>query len=194
MSLDPGQLEREPYLIVDDFLTPAEWELAQRAFALRWDNGDFHRAGVGPGEAERRGEVRGDSIAWLSGEDADLTWWNEKLGAIRQRFNRDLFLGLQDQETHFAYYDRGSFYRKHLDRFADDDRRVVSFVLYLNSEWDEAWGGQLRAHTTDGAVDVVPKPNRAIFFMSADLLHEVLLTEHPRKSLTGWFRRRPMAL
>lgn len=190
MTLKPEQLDREPFLIVDSFLTPAEWELAQTGFARRWDNGEFRRAGVGSGEAARHDDVRRDTVAWVTDDDTDLAWWDEKLSTIRQRFNLELFLGLQDQETHFAHYAEGSFYRKHLDRFADDDRRVVSFVLYLNSEWEESWGGQLRAHTPAGPVDIVPAPNRAVFFMSAVLLHEVLPTQHPRKSLTGWFRRR----
>jgi len=190
MTLKPALLESEPYLVVDKFLTRKEWGMAQAGFTKRWDGGEFHRASIGSGEQARHDEVRGDTVAWLYDEDTDLRWWDEKLSAIRLQFNLELFLGLQDQETHFAHYATGSFYRKHLDRFSDDDRRVVSFVLYLNDEWDEAWGGELRAHTLAGAVDIVPVPNRAVFFMSGDLLHEVLRTKHPRKSLTGWLRRR----
>lgn len=38
----------------------------------------------------------------------------------------------------------GAFYRRHLDRFRDDDRRMVSAVLYLNEDWQPQDGGQLR--------------------------------------------------
>ena len=63
---------------------------------------------------------------------------------------------------------------------------MLSFIVYLNEEW----GGQLRLHPPTGSVDVSPVPNRAVFFLSGELEHEVLTTLQPRLSLTGWFRRR----
>ena len=54
------------------------------------------------------------------------------MDSLREALNRGLFLGLEDFECHFALYPPGAFYRKHVDRFRDDDRRMVSAVIYLN--------------------------------------------------------------
>ncbi len=71
--------------------------------------------------------------------------------ALRQILNRELFLGLEEYESHFALYAPGAFYRAHLDRFRDDDKRTVSVVLYLNDDWLPEHGGALRLHPQGGA-------------------------------------------
>ena len=65
---------------------------------------------------------------------------------LRQQLNRELFLGLDEYESHFALYAPGAFYRTHLDRFRDDDQRTVSVVIYLNDSWLPGQGGALRLH------------------------------------------------
>ncbi len=68
------------------------------------------------------------------------------MDSLREAMNRGLFLGLEDFESRFALYPPGAFYLRHVDRFRDDDRRMVSAVLYLNDEWLPEYGGQLRMY------------------------------------------------
>lgn len=111
--------------------------------------------------------------------------------SLRIAMNRRLFLGLEDFESHFALYPPGAFYLKHLDRFRDDDRRMVSAVLYLNQAWLPEHGGHLRMYLEDrGDYDVLPTGGCLVVFLSGEIPHEVLPATRDRLSLTGWFRRR----
>jgi SM-20-related protein len=141
--------------------------------------GELAPAAVGRGDAQEvREGIRGDHIQWV--EPAD---------------NRQLFLGIEEFECHFAQYPPGAFYRRHVDRFRDDDSRVVSVVLYLNTGWTPGDGGELRLYL-DGEpdCDVPPVGGSLIAFLSADIPHEVLPATRERLSITGWFRRRPNEL
>ncbi|WP_010485582.1 2OG-Fe(II) oxygenase [Pseudomonas sp. S9] len=147
--------------------------------------------GRGQGLAVQEG-IRGDRIQWLEpGQSQACDQYLAKLESLRQAINQGLYLGLEDYESHFALYPPGAFYKKHLDRFRDDDRRAVSVVLYLNQEWETGQGGELRLHLPGGGVrDIAPKAGVLAVFLSADMPHEVLPAQRERLSLTGWFRRR----
>jgi SM-20-related protein len=155
--------------------------------------GELSPAAVGRGPAQEvRDGVRGDRIQWLEAGEGDAC--DDYLGlmdSLRQALNRDLFLGLEDFESHFALYPPGAFYLRHLDRFRDNDRRMVSTVLYLNEGWLPEHGGQLRMYLKDDVVhDVQPVGGSLVVFLSGDVPHEVLPANRERLSLTGWFRRR----
>ncbi|NQD94839.1 2OG-Fe(II) oxygenase [Pseudomonas sp. CrR25] len=150
-------------------------------------------AGVGRGGAQEvREGVRGDQIEWLeSGQSEVCDRYLALLDTLRQALNQGLYLGLADYEGHFALYPPGAFYRKHLDRFRDDDRRAVSTVLYLNPDWQAEQGGALRLYLRDGTTrDIAPQAGGLVVFLSAEMAHEVLPASRERLSLTGWFRRR----
>lgn len=49
--------------------------------------------------------------------------------------NRDLFLGLYEQETHAAIYSPGSFYWRHHDGFQLGNLRTLTAILYVNPRW-----------------------------------------------------------
>jgi len=155
--------------------------------------GELAPAAVGRGPAQEiREGIRGDRIQWLEpGESSACDQYLELMGALREALNRGLFLGLEDFECHFALYPPGAFYRKHLDRFRDDDRRMVSAVVYLNEAWAPEHGGQLRMYLDqEREHDVAPSGGCLVVFLSGEVPHEVLPTTRDRLSLTGWFRRR----
>jgi SM-20-related protein len=109
--------------------------------------------------------------------------------------NRELQLGLFELEAHFAAYPPGAFYRRHRDQQTGSNIRVVSCVLYLNSDWKGADdGGQLRLYLDSeqsaNYQDVPPEGGTLVCFMSERFWHEVLPASRLRLSLTGWFRRR----
>jgi SM-20-related protein len=200
ISTDSAPLER----IVDD-LAEQGWSL-QPVFApqtltleladecrKRAAQGDLTPASIGRGSGQEvREGVRGDRIQWLdAGLSPACDQYLALMDGLRQALNRELYLGLDDYECHFAWYPPGAFYQKHLDRFRDDDRRAVSAVFYLNPDWQPEQGGALRLYLADETTrDVQPQAGSLLVFLSADLPHEVLPASRERLSLTGWFRRR----
>jgi SM-20-related protein len=142
--------------------------------------------------SEIREGIRGDHIQWLEpGQAESCDSYLGLMDSLREAMNRGLFLGLEDFESHFALYPPGAFYLKHVDRFRDDDRRMVSAVIYLNDAWLPEHGGQLRMYLDEGVEhDVVPTGGCLVVFLSGDVPHEVLPATRERLSLTGWFRRR----
>nr|BFD45089.1 2OG-Fe(II) oxygenase [Pseudomonas sp. FFPRI_1] len=155
--------------------------------------GELAPAAVGRGPAQEiREGIRGDHIQWIEpGEAGASDTYLGLMDSLREALNRGLFLGLEDFECHFALYPPGAFYKRHVDRFRDDDRRMVSAVIYLNSQWLPEHGGQLRMYLKDqGQYDVVPVGGQLVVFLSGEVPHEVLPATRERLSLTGWFRRR----
>ncbi|MGY2289261.1 2OG-Fe(II) oxygenase [Pseudomonas sp. SDO528_S397] len=155
--------------------------------------GELAPAAVGRGPAQEvREGIRGDHIQWLEpGEAASCDAYLALMDSLRMALNQGLYLGLETFECHFALYPAGAFYRKHVDRFRDDDRRMVSTVIYLNDDWQPEHGGQLRMYLDgDVAHDVVPVGGCLAVFLSGEVPHEVLPATRERLSLTGWFRRR----
>ena len=132
---------------------------------------------------------------------------------------------LEPFETELSYlvYPVGGHYIRHLDIPARDagwklqgrsscaggsfcggrTRRVVSFILYLNRNWDSANGGALRifeAHDTlpRGGIeppepprahveDIVPEGGTLVLIMSGDVEHMVCETLAERECIVGWF-------
>ncbi len=155
--------------------------------------GELEPAAVGRGTTKTVHEtIRGDHIQWLEAGKHDAV--DRYLGLIEQlrvAINQTLFLGLDDFESHFALYPPGAFYAKHLDRFRDDDRRVISCVAYLNEQWLPEQGGELRMYLeNERTYDVAPQAGTLMVFMSAQWPHEVLPATRDRLSITGWLRRR----
>ena len=155
--------------------------------------GELAPAAVGRGpSSEVREGIRGDQIQWIDpGQAEACDSYLALMDSLREAMNRSLFLGLEDFESHFALYPPGAFYLKHVDRFRDDDRRMVSAVVYLNDAWLPEHGGQLRMYLdNDRVYDVQPTGGCLVVFLSGEVPHEVLPATRDRLSLTGWFRRR----
>lgn len=136
--------------------------------------------------------IRSDQIGWLhSGQSRACDAYLLMMEQLRLTLNQTLYLGLEDYESHFSFYETGTFYSKHLDRFHHHDARTVSVVIYLNDDWLAGQGGALRLHPHNLAThDIAPLACRLVVFLSAEMLHEVLPATRNRMSLTGWFRRR----
>jgi SM-20-related protein len=155
--------------------------------------GALKPAGTGRGAMQAvRADIRGDHILWLkAGQSLACDRYLQIMESLRVALNRSLFLGLEEYESHFAFYLPGACYRKHLDRFRDDDCRTVSVVIYLNQNWLPGQGGALRLHPHGKCMeDIAPLGSRLVLFLSAEMLHEVLPATRDRLSLAGWFRRR----
>lgn len=162
------------------------------------DNGEFRRAGVGRGlNLEVREEIRGDHVLWLQAGDAPIEQqaYLAKLELLRLALNQRFFLGLFEFEGHFAIYPEGAFYKAHLDRHSGTSDRIVTTILYLNPNWQQGDGGELKLWTTSGDkagtfILIEPRMGTLVCFMAGEFWHEVLPAVKSRMSITGWFRQR----
>jgi len=161
----------------------------REALQLSQSAGGFHPAQVGRGDAQGlHAGIRGDSTAWIDGHSGPAaTAYLAALESLRLQLNQRLFLGMQEVEAHFACYPPGSRYRRHRDRFHDSDARVLSFVTYLNRDWQRQEGGALRLYLSQGAVDVLPQDALTVCFLSS-IEHEVLPATRERLSIAAWMR------
>lgn len=186
-------IAEQGWAVTHDFLPMSAIEaLAEEARQL-WLAGRFSPAGVGRGAQHQvRAEVRNDQILWLDENaltPAQSRYWAE-IESLRAELNRELFLGLVSFESHYAFYPPGAFYKKHVDRFSSSDERMISCSLYLNSDWKEENGGELRLHIGDQYVEVFPQAGTFVIFRSDNVPHEVVSANRDRFSLTGWLKRR----
>jgi SM-20-related protein len=150
-------------------------------------------ARVGRGDSQLHNpEVRGDRICWLptDSQDSAEAEWLAWLDGLRIALNQALFLNLRSAETHFAIYPPGSGYARHIDRFRDDDARVISVVAYLNPDWKAIDGGRLRYSlpSSDQELAIEPTLGTVVAFISDQVPHRVERSEAPRYSLAAWMR------
>jgi SM-20-related protein len=190
-------LERDGYAVVQDFLETALVERLARDCRATLLSQPMQPAAVGRAGARRIDRsIRGDHTQWLDtvAPSPPCADYLSRMLALRRTLNRELLLGLDEFEAHYALYPTGARYARHRDRFRDDDARVVSSVLYLNGDWRESDGGALRLHlpVNPGASfeDIYPVAGKLVLFLSAEFDHEVLPAARERLSIAGWFRRR----
>jgi len=150
------------------------------------------RAGIGKDAIkDKYQKIRGDSTCWLeenSKNQAEL----EFMDTIQQfmgHLNRTCYTGLNACEFHYALYEEGTFYSRHKDRLRNDDNRKFSMISYLNKDWAEQDGGQLIIHRDENSQQILPSNQKAVFFQSDVLEHEVAIARRPRMSVTGWLKR-----
>lgn len=148
-------------------------------------------AGIGRG-AGVDGAIRNDRTLWLSGR-AEAPWmFLSVMERLRADLNRRLFMGLFEYEAHYALYEAGGFYRKHIDSLHGARNRMVSTVTYLTPGWTDSDAGHLvlydaAAHDREVA-RVLPRAGTLAVFLSEDVPHEVLPPARARASIAGWFR------
>ena len=107
------------------------------------------------------------------------------------RSTRRPLLGLFSFEGHYALYPPGAFYRRHRDRFRDDDARLLSCVSISMMAWTAADGGALRLYLPGkDTCDVLPIGGTLVCFLADRHEHEVLPATRDRLAIAGWFRRR----
>jgi len=131
--------------------------------------------------------VRSDKIYWLDRAHNDIheNAFFDVMDCFINYLNRTCYTGITGYEFHYALYEKDSFYKRHLDNFAQNGSRAYSMIMYLNTEVD---GGELRIYQHGGSQDISPNAGKSVFFKSTELEHEVLVTHLPRMSITGWLK------
>ena len=187
------ELERDGFSLSTGLLSCDVLDWIESYFNLNLPS--FSAAKIGQNENKFRQEsVRGDYTFWidpLNPPDAFtciMDFLNKLKGAINQKF----YLGLQQFECHLAYYPIGTFYRTHFDTFEKESSRQLSFVFYLNKEWEDQCGGELVLYNKDGSElsRIYPRPGSFICFLSSEFPHEVKSASLERRSFTGWMHRK----
>ena len=178
--------------IVEHFVSE---ELAQhltnRLFELKEQN-LLKAAGIGnAAKLTQNSAIRSDTIYWLdrANNNEHENAFLDQVDAFVSYLNRSCYTGITGYEFHFALFDKGSFYRKHLDQFQDNSSRQFSMITYLNENWQPEDGGELCIYDDDMAQKIAPTNRKTVFFKSNELVHEVLESHKLRLSVTGWLRR-----
>jgi SM-20-related protein len=179
-------LVNDGYIIIENVLDP---QLSKQLFQISNETDDFKKAGIS-NSSLRDEKRRRDKIKWLDADTEATTAYLNFAEGLQAYLNRSLYLGLRYYEAHFAVYEAGDFYEKHLDAFTSSKNRIVTTVYYLNEEWDEKDGGELIIYDKNSKEiqRVIPKANTLVVFMSEDFPHEVLFAKAKRSSIAGWFR------
>ncbi|MEZ4951080.1 MAG: 2OG-Fe(II) oxygenase [Saprospiraceae bacterium] len=145
-------LAENSYAVVDNFLSASEVEILRKHLLENYHSGEFKLAGIGnAANYNKDTTIRGDQIFWLDPETVseDMQFFFDRINATISYLNRTCFLALQEYEFHFACYQPGSFFKRHLDAFKSDDSRKISIVVYLNEDWNEMDGGNIRLYLDD---------------------------------------------
>jgi SM-20-related protein len=182
-------LAEHGFAVIDQFLSQEEVETILQMDEFQSEGTGFKKAGIGNSKSLQIQEaIRGDYIQWLDKNNSPVSvrTYLKRLDELVTFLNQALFLSLKDVEVHMTVYPAGSFYKRHLDQFRQDDHRKLSVICYLNKEWKEEHGGQLRMYLQDRSLDVLPTAGRLVIFRSDQIEHEVLPATRPRLSITGW--------
>ncbi|MCF7484373.1 SM-20 protein [Vibrio splendidus] len=180
-------LSTQGYFVWDDFLTQEEVVALRDCIPENWKKARIGRND----DVAREATIRSDKIQWVRrdmGEPASL--FLDKMEQIRLEANQAFFLGLFEYEAHFAKYEKGDFYQKHLDCFKGNENRRLTTVFYMNDEWSEEDAGELVVYDLkdNHIATIPPKGGRLLVFLSEQFPHEVLPTNTERFSIAGWFR------
>lgn len=185
-------LSERNFGIADDFITPElVTGLRHNLFAL-YEEGRMHPAGIGRKFSYQRNlKVRGDQIFWIDKDSTDHyeKLFNEQVNRFVDYLNRTCYTGINDFEFHYAFYEQGSFYKRHLDQFKVDHGRKFSLVTYLNDDWQENEGGKLSLYLNEQEISIYPFGGRSVFFKSDEVEHEVHVASRNRISIAGWLKR-----
>ncbi|HLV38398.1 2OG-Fe(II) oxygenase [Xanthomarina sp.] len=188
----------QQYCLVEDFFTPEEVSVLRQSLIQKHKEDTFKKAAIG----NRVNEIiiksiRGDVILWmdeLKANEAELLFFN-KINSLVYYLNKTCFLGITYKEFHYALYPKGTFYKRHIDTFKNDDRRKLSIVCYLNEDgWLPENGGELVLYLEPNGKEeekvIYPFPGRVVIFESQIIEHEVKPVNTERMSITGWLKTR----
>ena len=152
----------------------------------------MQNAGIGNDNLKNHNDlIRRDSIYWLDKKHNNPyeNEFLEKMDNLVIYLNQTCYTNIKSHEFHYSLFESGDFYRKHLDQFKDDSSRQFSIIIYLNPNWEAKDGGELLVYQVNNNQAISPTQGKTVFFKSSELEHEVLVTQQPRMSITGWLKR-----
>jgi len=179
--------------IAENFLSPQLADDLKNNLIRLSESRQMQAAGTGNSELVSLDKtVRSDVIYWLDKKHNDVheNAFFVLMDAFILHLNNSCYTGINGYEFHYALYESGSFYKKHIDQFRNNPSRQYSMIIYLNTDWAAGDGGQLSIHHAGKASqEIDPTGGKTVFFKSSELEHEVLVANKPRMSITGWLKR-----
>ncbi len=177
--------------IAENFLSEKLAANLKTSLLNLFNDNQLHDAGTGNDKTiEHNKKFRSDIIYWLDRKHNNQ--YENEFFDLMDKFvsflNNTCYTGITGYEFHYTLYEKGSFYKKHIDQFRNDNSRKYSMIMYLNTDWTELDGGELCIHHPDKMQNISPLNGKSVFFKSSELEHEVLLTHQPRLSITGWLK------
>ncbi|WP_250433508.1 2OG-Fe(II) oxygenase [Hanstruepera flava] len=193
-----NDISMQQYSIVENFFSNDEVSILRESLLNKHEEDTFKKAAIGNRVNETIAKsIRGDMILWIDESKADTKerLFFDKINDLVLYLNKTCFMGILQKEFHYALYPEGTFYKRHLDTFQNDDRRKLSFVCYLNEEgWLPENGGELVLYLNNDRQEtekvIYPFPGRVVVFESQILEHEVKPVKTERMSITGWLKTR----
>ena len=187
------ELAINDYVIADSFISEEMFRSIMNFFYEKEQGNQLQKAGIGSsGEFQLNASIRGDFIHGLDRErDSELGSFFGLMDELIESLRRHFFMSLSGSEFHIAKYPEGSHYDRHLDRFNERSNRQITVLIYLNEYWKKGDGGELKIYKDDKEILVEPLARRILLFKSDVVEHEVLTTNIPRYSLTGWLLHQP---
>ncbi len=188
----------QKYSVAEHFFSSEDVQILRQSLLQKHEENAFKKAAIGNRLNETvEKSIRGDVILWIdeaTANDAEILFFN-KMNNLVNYLNRTCFLGILYKEFHYALYPVGTFYKRHIDTFQNDDRRKLSFVCYLNEEgWLPENGGELTLYLNENGIttekSIYPLPGRVVIFESQIIEHEVKPVNKERLSITGWLKTR----
>ncbi|BDQ65137.1 2OG-Fe(II) oxygenase [Shewanella xiamenensis] len=152
---------------------------------------ELKAASIGRGaEQQLNPDIRRDRIQWLEEQHEPDSLYLDLMMQLKDGLNRRLFMGLFDYESHYAVYQPGAFYKKHVDALKGSQNRILTTVFFLNPDWAPADCGELIIYDeADNEIErIAPKMGHFVIFLSERFPHEVTKTLAQRNSIAGWFR------
>ena len=126
-----SDIVEQGYSICDSFLEPVVVKHLRKHIKVLYAENELKKAAIGNRVNESiEKTIRGDYIQWINERDSNSAEekFFEAINAFKSYLNATCFMGLLHQEFHYAVYPQGTFYRKHIDTFQNDDRRKLSVV------------------------------------------------------------------
>lgn len=169
--------KREPFrhVVIDDFFTP-EYCAQLLAQFPPFERGNARNEAGELGNKSTIEKIRDLGLAYAALDD--LVQSRDFLGLIGR------ITGIDDLLYDPYYFGGGTHENRHgqdLDAHVDFNRhplerwhRRLNLIVYLNHEWDSAWGGALELHSdprseNDRIISIAPLFNRAVIFETTEL-------------------------
>lgn len=189
-----SDISTQHYSIIDNFFTFEEVLELRESLIEKYKEDEFKKSAIGNRVNEViEKAIRGDVILWIDefATNTAESIFFKRINDFKNYLNRTCFMGINQKEFHYAIYPKGTFYKRHLDTFKNDDRRKLSLVCYLNDEdWQPENGGELVLYLENEDKVIYPFLGKMVIFESQLLEHEVKPVNTTRLSITGWLKTR----
>ncbi len=177
----------------NDFLSPETVVGLRNNLHRLSEAGKLKESGIGnQSKFQFNSHIRGDKINWIEAisQDPFEMLYLAKVSKFISHLNKTCYTSIASFESHYASYEKGSMYKRHVDQFKSEQGRKFSIVLYLNDDWKSEDGGALSLHPRDQeVVHITPIGGRMVFFRSDEMSHEVNASPtRDRSSIAGWMK------